>query len=215
MLKFTPIKPAHTLRLVLCLAATTTPIAQATEPTTSPEAASATPAVKPQNIDKKALAIYDKMRAAYKGLTTYSMTTLSKVAYESGKVRYARAEFSFRSPNRSASIATFDGGSSKSISNGRTFYAAYPTWPKQYAALPMPPAEVGTAGLMQYRVAGHLFTPILAGVDIFSAPWGEPPHSIRLGAPQTIANAPRSGRLGGLLAQVQCTLATGIRRQKF
>jgi thiol-disulfide isomerase/thioredoxin len=85
---------------------------------------------------------------------------------------------------------TTKGGGYRTVSNGRTFYAVEASAPKKYYALPMPPEEAGPAGLMQYRAAGPIFTPLLAGIDTYSPPWGSPARSVTLGKTEVVAGAP-------------------------
>jgi peroxiredoxin/outer membrane lipoprotein-sorting protein len=48
----------------------------------------------------------------------------------------------------------------------------------EYLKLPMPPIEVGREALMQYTAPDYFLAPLLAGVDVFSEPWGEKPKTL-------------------------------------
>ena len=77
------------------------------------------------------------------------------------------------------------------LSDGVSLFTFRPkATPVKYLKTPMPPAEYGSEVLMQDSALGPSLTPLLAGVDFFSPPWGHVPQSLRKGEPTTVDNVP-------------------------
>ena len=131
--------------------------------------------------------VFDQARAAYKNLKSFSMT-IDSVLVSEGKKTQSSAQFFFRAPNRFALIRKSAQGNSRAISNGRKLYIAESSQPKEYYAMPIPPASVGRKALMEFSNIG-LLTPFLADVDQFAAPWGKAPELFTAGAITTFNGA--------------------------
>lgn len=133
----------------------------------------------------KARRIFDEMRAKYSRLETFSH---GKILFSyNGKDDVSDVKFAFRQPNRYSRIVHRPEGDWVDISNGRTnyFYDGKQS-KKNYFATLMPPEKLGRVSLMQTNVGGFFLAPLLAGVDPFTAPWGEAAIGFSLGKPTQI-----------------------------
>jgi outer membrane lipoprotein-sorting protein/peroxiredoxin len=130
--------------------------------------------------------IFDEMRAEYSRLETFSHGTL--VSNYNGKEIISKSQFSFRHPNRYSKVVQRPEGNSIAVSTGHTLYGYAPhlSKTKKYVAYPMPSEKLGRVGVMQYTAGDSFLTPLLAGVDPFTAPWGEPALGFSLGKPTKI-----------------------------
>jgi outer membrane lipoprotein-sorting protein/thiol-disulfide isomerase/thioredoxin len=129
--------------------------------------------------------IFDEMRAEYSQLETFSHGKVLSV-YD-GKKTVSDERVAFRQPNRFSEIKHRPEGDWINVSNGRTnyFYDAKQSKTKYFAA-PMPPEKLGRIGIMQYYGGGFFLAPFLAGVDPFTAPWGNAALGFSLGKPAKI-----------------------------
>jgi peroxiredoxin/outer membrane lipoprotein-sorting protein len=172
---------------LLCLGPITT--FQAATAIAQPESKSPKPA-----IDAGARASIERMRTAYLRLNSYSATI--DIQEKIGeRTSASHIKLLFQQPSLIKVSGTHNGQPISNLSDGRAFYIVrrkVKAGGLEYAQMPMPPASVGRLALMQWTPASFLFTPLLAGVDLFNEPWGKRPKSISRGP---------AGRVGAALVE--------------
>jgi peroxiredoxin/outer membrane lipoprotein-sorting protein len=101
----------------------------------------------------------------------------------------------FEAPSKTLVSTKTGQGRVVTLSDGTAFYLTRPdekTKKIQWGKYPVPPVSAGREALMQWKPAGSWFTPLLAGVDLFSEPWGQRPNSLSRGP---------AGRIGTTLVE--------------
>ncbi len=150
-----------------------------------PPAASSSTAV----VEPKARAAVDRMRAAYRGMTSYS-GTIEVAATESFALPSVKAKLRFQRPNRISVVTTERSGTARAVCDGKTLYAVVPDEPKKYLKRPAPAgSQALVTALMESGATGPGLTAILAGADPIRQ-FQRSLKSVRFGEESRIAGTP-------------------------
>lgn len=134
--------------------------------------------------------LIQKMQAAYRKINTYSHVVETRTQIGS-KVQLSSGTFSYQAPTKFAVKAS----DVQIVSDGKSFYYSQKNMRSgqlEYSSLPMPSAEIGRIGLMQYEPGGAALTTLLAGLDLFDETWRRKPKTVVQGKSTTIAGKPVS-----------------------
>ena len=138
----------------------------------------------------------DAMRRAYDDLRSYVAiveTELSGIEGEAPQI--SRAQVTYQRP-RKLMLRTLPTNETEkiepfalpiSLCDGDRCYFWNPRADslKYFRAL-MPGISYGREALMQHQVGGYLFTPLVAGIDLFAPPWGYTLKSLTMAPPTTL-----------------------------
>lgn len=140
------------------------------------------------------------MRTAYDNLRSYIATVETQLGGIEGEApQVSRARLTYQRP-RKVMLRTLPTPDTEkpepfalpiSLCDGERCYFWNPRADslKYFRAL-MPGVSYGREALMQHQVAGYLFTPLLAGIDLFAPPWGHTLKSLTAAPPTDIDGAP-------------------------
>lgn len=134
------------------------------------------------------------MRAAYDNLRSYVATVETQLGGIEGEApQISRARLTYQRP-RKLMLRTLPTSNTEkpepfalpiSLCDGERCYFWNPRGDTlKYFRAPLPSVAYGREALMQHQVAGYLFTPLLAGIDLFAPPWGHTLKSLK-SAPDT------------------------------
>ncbi|MDF2441786.1 MAG: hypothetical protein JWN98_2770 [Abditibacteriota bacterium] len=134
------------------------------------------------------------MRTAYDNLRTYIATVETQMSgIEGGAPQVSRARLTYQRP-RKVMLRTLPTAEAEipepfalpiSLCDGERCYFWNPRGDRlKYFRASLPSLSYGREALMQHQVAGYLFTPLLAGTDLFAPPWGHTLKSLK-SAPDT------------------------------
>jgi peroxiredoxin/outer membrane lipoprotein-sorting protein len=141
-------------------------------------------AARPQ-IDPAAQALIAHSRTAYQDLRSFQAQIETKSSGTGIEEATTLSTISTQKPRKFVKRVQQKEGESVTMIENDTFYYWNPrVMTTKYLRATLPGFRYGEAALMQYLVAGELFTPFLANVDPFAPPWNAAPDTLQI-APTT------------------------------
>lgn len=142
----------------------------------------------------------DAMRSAYNNLRSYVATVETQLSGIDGEApKISRARLTYQRPRKvfMRTLPTTEAEKPEpfalpiSVCDGERCYFWNPRADSlKYFRTLMPGVSYGREALMQHQVAGYLFTPLLAGIDLFAPPWGHTLKSLTAAPATDIEGTP-------------------------